>query len=57
VATADEMIDFPERGEGHLLAAARPLAERNAHYYLPVTKGISVTVCADPRASPSSCPR
>jgi long-chain acyl-CoA synthetase len=28
---------------------AAHVAERNAHYYLPVTKGLSVTVCADPR--------
>jgi long-subunit acyl-CoA synthetase (AMP-forming) len=28
---------------------AAHVAERNAHYYLPVTKGVSVHVCADPR--------
>jgi long-chain acyl-CoA synthetase len=50
VATADEMIDFPERG-GRVISwlPAAHVAERNAHYYLPMTKGISVTVCADPR--------
>ena len=50
VATADEMIDLPERG-GKVISwlPAAHVAERNAHYYLPVTKGVSVTVCADPR--------
>jgi long-subunit acyl-CoA synthetase (AMP-forming) len=50
VATADEMIELPERG-GKVISwlPAAHVAERNAHYYLPVTKGLSVTVCADPR--------
>jgi long-chain acyl-CoA synthetase len=50
VATADEMIQLPERG-GKVISwlPAAHVAERNAHYYLPVTKGVSVTVCADPR--------
>src|SRR5262249_50072122 len=28
---------------------AAHVAERNAHYYLPVTRGLAVHVCADPR--------
>jgi long-chain acyl-CoA synthetase len=50
VATADELIDLPERGAKVIswLPAAH-VAERNAHYYLPVTKGVSVTICSDPR--------
>jgi long-chain acyl-CoA synthetase len=50
VATADEIIDLPERG-GKVISwlPAAHVAERNAHYYLPVTKGLSVHVCADPR--------
>jgi long-chain acyl-CoA synthetase len=50
IATADELIDLPERG-GKVISwlPAAHVAERNAHYYLPVTKGISVTVCSDPR--------
>jgi long-chain acyl-CoA synthetase len=50
VATADEMIQLPERG-GKVISwlPAAHVAERNAHYYLPVTRGISVHVCADPR--------
>jgi long-chain acyl-CoA synthetase len=50
VATADELIELPERGAKVIswLPAAH-VAERNAHYYLPVTKGVAVHVCADPR--------
>jgi long-chain acyl-CoA synthetase len=50
VATADEMIQLPERG-GRVISwlPAAHVAERNAHYYLPVTRGLSVHVCADPR--------
>ncbi len=50
VATADELIQLPERG-GKVISwlPAAHVAERNAHYYLPVTRGISVHVCADPR--------
>ena len=50
VATADEMIQLPERG-GKVISwlPAAHVAERNAHYYLPMTRGLSVHVCADPR--------
>jgi long-subunit acyl-CoA synthetase (AMP-forming) len=50
IATADEMIELPERG-GKVISwlPAAHVAERNAHYYLPVTKGVSVTICSDPR--------
>jgi long-chain acyl-CoA synthetase len=50
VATADEMIEFPEEG-GRVISwlPAAHVAERNAHYYLPMARGLSVTVCPDPR--------
>ena len=50
VATADEMIQLPDRG-GKVISwlPAAHVAERNAHYYLPVTRGVSVHICADPR--------
>ncbi len=50
VATADELLQLPERG-GKVISwlPAAHVAERNAHYYLPVTKGVSVHICADPR--------
>jgi long-subunit acyl-CoA synthetase (AMP-forming) len=50
IATADELIQLPDRGAKVIswLPAAH-VAERNAHYYLPVTKGVTVYICADPR--------
>ena len=44
------MIDLPERGAKVIswLPAAH-IAERGAHYYLPVNRGVSVTICPDPR--------
>jgi long-chain acyl-CoA synthetase len=50
VSVADAMIDLPEEG-GRVISwlPAAHVAERNAHYYLPMTRGLSVTVCPDPR--------
>jgi long-chain acyl-CoA synthetase len=50
VATADELIQLPERG-GKVISwlPAAHVAERNAHYYLPMTRGLAVHVCEDPR--------
>jgi long-chain acyl-CoA synthetase len=49
-ATGDELIQLPERG-GRVISwlPAAHVAERNAHYYLPVARGLSVHVCPDPR--------
>ena len=49
-AGVEGMIDFPERGAKVIswLPAAH-IAERGAHYYLPVIRGCSVTICPDPR--------
>ena len=48
--TADELIELPEVG-GKVISwlPAAHVAERNAHYYLPVVKGLSVNICPDPR--------
>ncbi|MGE5858807.1 MAG: AMP-dependent synthetase/ligase, partial [Solirubrobacterales bacterium] len=50
VATADELIHLPERG-GKVISwlPAAHVAERNAHYYLPMARGLTVTICPDPR--------
>jgi long-chain acyl-CoA synthetase len=50
VAGVDGMIDLPERGSRVIswLPAAH-IAERGAHYYLPIAMGGSVTICPDPR--------
>ena len=48
--TVDELIELPEEG-GRVISwlPAAHVAERNAHYYLPMVRGLSVTVCPDPR--------
>ncbi len=50
VSSIDHLIEFPEEGAKVIswLPAAH-IAERAAHYYLPVIKGVQVSVCSDPR--------
>jgi len=50
VASVERMIPLPDRGAKVIswLPAAH-IAERAAHYYLPVIRGLEVTICADPR--------
>ncbi len=50
VGGVEEIIHFPERGAKVIswLPAAH-IAERGAHYYLPVIQGVGVTICPDPR--------
>jgi long-subunit acyl-CoA synthetase (AMP-forming) len=50
VAGVDDLISFPEEG-GKIISwlPAAHIAERGAHYYLPMTKGATVSVCGDPR--------
>jgi long-chain acyl-CoA synthetase len=50
VGGVEEIIEIPERG-GKVISwlPAAHIAERGANYYLPVTRGLSVTVCPDPR--------
>jgi long-subunit acyl-CoA synthetase (AMP-forming) len=49
-ASVEGMIELPERG-GKVISwlPAAHIAERGAHYYLPVVKGLQVTICPDPR--------
>ncbi|MGZ5411734.1 MAG: AMP-dependent synthetase/ligase [Solirubrobacterales bacterium] len=49
-AGVEGMINLPDRGAKVIswLPAAH-IAERGAHYYLPVNQGLTVTVCPDPR--------
>ncbi|MGH2982386.1 MAG: AMP-dependent synthetase/ligase [Solirubrobacterales bacterium] len=46
----EEIIEIPERGAKVIswLPAAH-IAERGAHYYLPVIRGPSIHICPDPR--------
>jgi len=50
VSCIDELIAFPDEG-GRVISwlPAAHIAERAAHYYLPMTKGVEVSVCSDPR--------
>jgi long-chain acyl-CoA synthetase len=50
VGTVDDLIKIPDEG-GRVISwlPAAHVAERNAHYYLPIIRGLSVTVCPDPR--------
>jgi long-chain acyl-CoA synthetase len=50
VAGVDQIVPFPEEG-GTVISwlPAAHIAERGAHYYLPMTKGLQVTICPDPR--------
>jgi long-chain acyl-CoA synthetase len=54
----EEMIQLPDRG-GKVISwlPAAHIAERGAHYYLPVYRGLSVTICPDPREIVEFLPR
>ena len=56
-AGVEDMINLPERGAKVIswLPAAH-IAERGAHYYLPCTRGVSVTICPDPRKIAETLP-
>jgi long-chain acyl-CoA synthetase len=49
-ANVDSLVDFPERG-GKVISwlPTAHIAERGAHYYLPIRAGLTVTICPDPR--------
>jgi len=49
-ASIDQMIDLPDEG-GRVISwlPAAHIAERGAHYYLPIARGLQVTICPDPR--------
>jgi long-chain acyl-CoA synthetase len=50
VASVEGMVDFPERG-GRAISwlPAAHIAERGANYYLPIARGLEITICPDPR--------
>jgi long-subunit acyl-CoA synthetase (AMP-forming) len=49
-SSVDGIVPFPEDG-GKVISwlPAAHIAERGAHYYLPVVMGLTVTICPDPR--------
>jgi long-chain acyl-CoA synthetase len=48
--STEEIVPFPESG-GTVISwlPAAHIAERGAHYYLPVVRGLTVEICPDPR--------
>jgi long-subunit acyl-CoA synthetase (AMP-forming) len=50
VGGVERIIEIPERG-GKVISwlPAAHIAERGANYYLPAIRGLSVTICPDPR--------
>jgi len=50
VSSIDHVVELPSEGARVIswLPAAH-IAERAAHHYLPVTKGVEVSICSDPR--------
>jgi long-chain acyl-CoA synthetase len=50
ISGVEDLIELPEKG-GKVISwlPAAHIAERGANYYLPLTKGFSVTICPDPR--------
>jgi long-chain acyl-CoA synthetase len=51
VASIEGIVPLPDKGEARVISwlPAAHIAERGAHYYLPVVSGIEVTICPDPR--------
>jgi long-subunit acyl-CoA synthetase (AMP-forming) len=49
-SSVEDIIEMPERG-GKVISwlPAAHIAERGAHYYLPVVRGLTVHICPDPR--------
>jgi long-subunit acyl-CoA synthetase (AMP-forming) len=51
VTSIESIVPLPDKGEARVISwlPAAHIAERGAHYYLPVVSGIEVTICPDPR--------
>jgi long-chain acyl-CoA synthetase len=51
VASIEGIVPLPDKGKARVISwlPAAHIAERGAHYYLPVVSGIEVTICPDPR--------
>jgi long-chain acyl-CoA synthetase len=49
-SSVEDIVPFPETG-GRIISwlPAAHIAERGAHYYLPMIRGLEVVICPDPR--------
>ena len=59
VSSVEDMIPFPDNEENRVISwlPAAHIAERGAHFYLPVVMGVSVTICGDPRKIMETLPQ
>ncbi|MDQ6914401.1 MAG: long-chain fatty acid--CoA ligase [Actinomycetota bacterium] len=57
IATIDDIIDFPEESRVISWLPSAHVAERNAHHYIPVYFGFTVTTCDNPREILSYLPK
>jgi long-chain acyl-CoA synthetase len=49
ITSFDSLIDWPENGRVISWLPNAHIAERAAHHYVPLTRGLTVTCCEDPR--------
>jgi long-subunit acyl-CoA synthetase (AMP-forming) len=57
IATISDVIDFPEESRVISWLPSAHVAERNAHHYIPVYFGFTVTTCDNPREVLSYLPK
>jgi long-chain acyl-CoA synthetase len=57
IATVSDVIDFPEESRVISWLPSAHVAERNAHHYIPVYFGFTVTTCDNPREVLSYLPK
>jgi long-subunit acyl-CoA synthetase (AMP-forming) len=56
VKTIDEIIEFPDGGRVISWLPAAHIAERAAHHYIPMSYGLEITTCPNPREIASYLP-
>jgi long-subunit acyl-CoA synthetase (AMP-forming) len=49
IGSIEDIIDFPDESRVISWLPSAHVAERNAHHYIPVTYGMTVTTCDNPR--------
>jgi len=57
VATIDDIVEFPDGSKVISWLPSAHVAERNAHHYIPVVYGMTVTCCDNPRDIISYLPK
>jgi long-chain acyl-CoA synthetase len=57
IGTVDEIVDFPDAARVISWLPSAHVAERNAHHYIPIAYGMTVTTCDNPREILSYIPQ